>query len=201
MGSTMKMSGDRARVAKLSRWRRITSQFGRDRKGVAAIEMALVTAPFLALLFAILETGIVFFSEFALEQKVADASRLIRTGQVDESNTDHATFKSTVCSGISVLYDCDKLVVDVRSFSDFEDMKTTGLPEPLDGNTLQPLSNWSTGDQTEVVVVRVFYEWNLLLPSAITHMDNLGDGKRLIAASVAFRNEPFDMTTVVADGG
>lgn len=173
-------------------WRSMLQRFGKNTDGVAAIEMAILAAPFIAVIFVILESGIVYFSEFALERKVAEAGRLVRTGQVDTSNTGLAAFRTRVCQDISVLFDCDKLVIDVRSFSDFANMQETGLPSPIDSNRkLQNLNSWDTGGQLDVVVVRAFYEWNLLGPSALTRMSNLTAGKRLIAASASFRNEPF----------
>ena len=42
---------------------------------------AMVAAPFLALVFAILETAIVFFAGQTLETAAADSARLIMTGQ------------------------------------------------------------------------------------------------------------------------
>ena len=53
----------------------------RQQDGAAAIEFGLVAAPFLALVFAILETAIVFFAGQALETAAADSARLIMTGQ------------------------------------------------------------------------------------------------------------------------
>jgi len=50
------------------------------RDGAAAVEFGLVAAPFLALVFAIIETAIVFFAGQALETAVADSSGLILTG-------------------------------------------------------------------------------------------------------------------------
>ena len=37
-------------------------RFRRDRRGSAAVEFALIATPFFALLFAIIETSIVFFA-------------------------------------------------------------------------------------------------------------------------------------------
>jgi len=168
-------------------------RFHKDDKGAAAIEMALVAAPFIAVIFAILESGIVYFSEFALEKKVAEAARVVRTGQIEDSNTNLAAFKNTICNEVSVLFDCANLVVDVRSFSDFKTLADTGLPDAIDGSrNVIGLNGWDTGAEQDVVVVRVFYEWNLLLPGGITQMDNLSTGKRLISASAVFRNEPFN---------
>ncbi|MGI9373140.1 MAG: TadE/TadG family type IV pilus assembly protein [Hyphomicrobiales bacterium] len=172
---------------------RLLKRFARDTKGVAAIEMALVAAPFIAVILAILESGLVYFSEFALEKKVAEASRLIRTGQVTDSNTALAGFKDTICDEISPLFDCSKIVVDVRSFTDFQAVNETGLPDPTDGSdNLVALNGWDTGGESDVVVVRVFYEWDLILPGGITQMDNLRAGTRFMSASASFRNEPFN---------
>ena len=65
----------RLRAAELVR------RFVRQQDGAAAVEFALVAAPFLALIFAILETALVFFAGQALETAVANSSRLIMTGQ------------------------------------------------------------------------------------------------------------------------
>ena len=184
----MKSSGRDAKPA----WRRWLRRFGRNTKGAAAIEMAIVAMPFIIVIFAILESGIVYFSEFALERKVAEAGRLVRTGQVDDGSSGLGAFKTVVCEDISILFDCDKLVVDVRAFDDFTALRDTGLPSPIDeSRKLQNLSSWDTGEQLDVVVVRAFYEWDLLGPSIINGMSNMTKGKRLIAASVSFRNEAF----------
>jgi len=52
-------------------------KFGRDRKGSAAVEFALVAPIFFALLFAVLETGFVFFAGQTLETVTQDVARLV----------------------------------------------------------------------------------------------------------------------------
>ena len=183
------------RPQKSSRWFSATKRFRKDRRGVAAIEMAMVTWPFFAVMFAILEQGIVFFAEFALEHNVAEAARQIRTGQVDSDSATASQFKAMVCPGetpgIELIFTCSKLKVDVRTFATFADV-ASGLPDPVDeNNELAPLDNFSTGGELSVMVVRAFYEWSTLTPSAFTKMDSLGNGNRLIAATTTFRNEPF----------
>ena len=56
-------------------------RFARAREGSAAIEFGLVAAPFLALLFAIMETAFVFFAGQSLEYAASQGGRLIMTGQ------------------------------------------------------------------------------------------------------------------------
>ena len=54
---------------------------------------AIVATPFLAVLFAIMETAMVFFAGQTLETAVADSSRLILTGQAQTQALNQAAFK------------------------------------------------------------------------------------------------------------
>src|SRR3954469_16949676 len=71
-----------------------------DRSGATAVEFAMVAAPFLALIFAIMGTAIVFFAAQALETPAADSARLIMTGQAQTQGFDQAKFKQAVCGRI-----------------------------------------------------------------------------------------------------
>ena len=85
---------------------RLVRRFLRKKDGAAAIEFAMVAAPFLALVFAILETAIVFFAGQALETATADSARLIMTGQAQKSGLSQTQFKDEVCKRIYGLFDC-----------------------------------------------------------------------------------------------
>ncbi len=94
--------------------------FARAREGAAAIEFGLVAAPFLGLLFAIMETAFVFFAGQSLEYAASQAGRLIMTGQQDAAKWDQAAFKNQVCARIVALFDCSsKLFVNVQKYSSF----------------------------------------------------------------------------------
>ena len=64
--ATQLVNGAR-RLAAAAAMRRLV----RQQDGAAAVEFALVAAPFLALVFAIMETAVIFFSGQALETAVA----------------------------------------------------------------------------------------------------------------------------------
>ena len=64
---------------------RTVRRFARGQDGIAAVEFGIVAAPFLALMFAIMETAIVFFASQTLETAVADSARLIMTGQAQQA--------------------------------------------------------------------------------------------------------------------
>ena len=109
----------RLKRAKLLRIKTVR-RFARGEDGVAAVEFGMVAAPFLALMFAIMETAIVFFASQTLETAVADSARLIMTGQAQQSSFTEAQFKSAVCAKILGLFDCaNGIKIDVKTYSNF----------------------------------------------------------------------------------
>jgi Flp pilus assembly protein TadG len=89
----------------------------RQQDGAAAVEFGLVAAPFLALVFAIVETAIVFFAGQALETAAADGARLIMTGQAQNAGYDQTKFKEAVCAKIYGLFNCNGgLSIDVKNY-------------------------------------------------------------------------------------
>ena len=165
-------------------------RFRRDRSGASALEFALVAFPLILLLLAALEVGIVYFANFSLENATAQGARLIRTGQAQSQKFDAAQFKSEVCKHLSPPISCSGVRLDVQHFSKFGD---ASLTSPLDGNgNLKTSFAYEPGDPSEVVIVRAFYEWSVTakLPKQIG-LSNMPNGNRLLAATAAFRNEPY----------
>lgn len=166
-------------------------RFHKAQSGATALEFGIIAAPFFALLFALIEVGLVFFATFTLENAVAEASRLIRTGQAQGSGFSETEFKQQVCNNVYGLIDCGGgLIVDVRKFDDFG---SVSLPDPLDGDgNLTGTFGYDAGDGGDIVVVRVFYEWDLIADLPGAGLGNMAGGKRLLTATAAFRNEPFN---------
>lgn len=174
-----------------SRAKRPTLRFFRkERSGAAAIEFAIVAAPFFALLFALIEIGLVFFGSFTLENAVDEAGRMIRTGQAQQQGFSEDRFKEEVCNNVYALFDCmTGLKIDVRKFDDFTGVN---LPPPLNGEgELQDNFQYDPGVGGEIVVVRAFYEWSLIANIPGAGLGNMGNGSRLVTATATFRNEPF----------
>ena len=173
------------------RSRCVLRRYRKSQDGVTAIEFAIVAPPFLALMLAVFEVGIMLFSEYVIEHGVGKAARMIRTGEVQTANMTVSEFKALVCGNLAGYLDCEtNLKVDVRKFADFDEVT---LPPPLgaDGEFSAGIGgNYDPGAPYEVVVVRVYYAWSLFTPG-LTLMDNMSDGRRLLAAGAAFRNEPF----------
>jgi Flp pilus assembly protein TadG len=166
----------------------------RDQDGAAAVEFGLVALPFFGLLFAILETALLFWTTQILETAVANASRTIYTGQFQSANDQSAPdikakFKAELCKHVVTLVTCDSpaVHVDVRAFKPGDT-----LPELIkDGKVNEAGFGYQPTQASEIVLVRVAVEYPLLVPMLNGQGANLGSGKRLIMASATFRNEPF----------
>jgi len=171
----------------------ILARFRRSQEGTTAVEFAMVAAPFLYLLMAIFETGLMLFSEYVIENGVAKAARQIRTGQVQTASMGAGEFKTLVCGNLATFLNCDtNLNVDVRSFTKFADIS---LPPPLksDGTLSDEVttsSSFEPGNALEVVVVRTYYSWKLFTPG-ISQLSNMAGDARLLTAGAVFRNEPY----------
>jgi Flp pilus assembly protein TadG len=158
--------------------------------GAAAVEFALVAAPFLALVFAIMETAMIFFAGQALETAAGDSARLIMTGQAQTASFDAAAFKNSVCDHVYGLFDCDAgMQVDVRTFNSFS---SATPPDPLDNNgNLKSNFVYQPGGPGDIVVVRLLYKWPVYVSLLGLNLSNMAGGQRLLVATQAFRNEPY----------
>jgi Flp pilus assembly protein TadG len=178
-------------MARIKRWlglraaRRLASQ----EDGSAAVEFGLVAMPFLALVFAIIETALVFFATQVLETAASDSARLIMTGQAQTQGLSKDTFKAQVCSKIYGLFDCQGGVhVDVQTFASFGGVN---LQSPLDGSGALDTGSfkYAPGGPGDIVVVRLAYQWPVFV--SMLGLSNMAGKNRLMMATAAFRNEPY----------
>lgn len=173
-----------------NRPRKAARRFGKDESGANAVEFALVAGPFLVLLVGLLEVCMIFIVTTTLEHGAAEATRRIRTGELQSSGASAEAFKTIVCDNTFGLLDCgDKLKVDVRVFQTFGN--TSGNDPLADGQLTDEDMEFDAGEGSDIILARVYYEWNIITPVLGKSMANMGSDKRLLQASVAFRNEPF----------
>jgi Flp pilus assembly protein TadG len=171
--------------------RGVLRRFRRNRRGSAAVEFALVAPVFFALLFAIIETAIVFFAGQVLETITQQSARMILTGQAQTAAYTQAQFKTYVCGQIPALFTCSNVYVDVQSYNSFGNVT---LNSQIDGssnfvNNMQ----YNPGGPGQIVVVRLFYQWPLFVTGLGYNISNLAGSKRLLAATAAFQNEPYPL--------
>jgi Flp pilus assembly protein TadG len=181
------------KLANGARWllaARTARRLIKQQDGAAAVEFAMVAAPFLALVFAIMETAVVFFAGQVLETAVADSARLIMTGQAQTQGMSQTAFKNAVCAKIYGLFDCQNGVsVDVKTFTSFGGVS---MPSPVDAQgNFQSNFGYQPGGPGDIVVVRLFYQYPVYVSLLGFGLANVSGGKRLLAATAAFRNEPY----------
>lgn len=176
-------------------------RFRRSQDGATIVEFAIVAMPFFALLFAIFETALMFWTNQVLEESLSQVSRSLITGQSRSIYTastgaaNAAKFRDDVCARAPMgLIDCSKLSVDIRVYSSFAAAGTgsTGS-NPIAGGTLNTTGfTYNQPQKNDIVVVRAVLDYKLFLTSwASTSLANIGSGRRGIIASMAFRAEPF----------
>lgn len=172
---------------------RLVRRFARRQDGAAAVEFALVALPFLALLFAILETALVFFAGQTLETAVADSARLIMTGQAQAANYSAADFKNQVCARIASLFDCaGGVYVDVKSYATFGAISSA---QPVTNNQFDPTKvGYALAGPGCIQVVTLYYQWPIYVSLLGNNLSNLSGNYRLLAASAVFKNEPYSTT-------
>jgi Flp pilus assembly protein TadG len=176
-------------------------RFRGNRRGSAAVEFALVAPVFFALLFAIIETAIMFFASQVLETITQNSARVVLTGQAQSGSVascavggvatacTQATFKTYVCSQIPALFNCSSLYVDVQSYSSFSSVT---LPSHIDAaGNFDTNMGYNPGGAGDIVVVRLFYQWPLFVTGLGYNVSNLAGNKRLLVATAAFKNEPY----------
>jgi Flp pilus assembly protein TadG len=182
---------DRTRPSRATQLRRRPSLLRSD-SGATAVEFALVAAPFIALLVAILQTMVVFFAQRLLDEVVSQASRTIQTGQAQASNLTQSQFTSWVCQKTVILFTCGNYMVNVTSYSSFSAASTTTPTLTFDssGNVTNTW-NYSLGSPGDIVVVQVLYQWPLILGPLGFNLSNLSNGNRLLVSSNVFKREPY----------
>lgn len=174
-------------------------RFRRNRHGSAAVEFAFIAPIFFALLFAIIETALMFFAAQVLETGTQDAARLMLTNQAQGANMTQAQFQQNLCNRIKSLFTCDDnpagpLVVTVRAYPANSLIPAADLAPPINGGNFVNTSVYQMPKSGETVMIRAFYQWPLYVTQLGYNIANIGantsNAKRLLAATTAFRVEP-----------
>lgn len=162
--------------------------------GTTAIEFSLLVMPFLLTIFCIIELAVYFAYNMILQGAVQDASRLIRTGQLQqmsEADDALAAFLDAVCDG-AFLMDCDAFEYQVEQLDDFDDADIA--PSIDDDGVMDPPSQFNIGDVTAgcVALVRVTYPYQFITPFFADVWSDYPNNVKLLVSTVVFQVEPYD---------
>jgi Flp pilus assembly protein TadG len=177
-------------------------RFAQNERGAVAVEFAILALPFFTLIFAILETSIVFLAGQMLDSAVQDASRQVRTGQAQIADWDAADFQDAICDGLYGMFDCGagstRMRVNVSIVSTFS---SASVADPInpdcepggdeDDCSWTLAQSYDDGSGSSIVLVQAFYKWPTILNLPGFNLETQAGGNRLLSAVRVFRNEPF----------
>lgn len=166
------------RIARLRRPRLLSQD-----SGATAVEVALAGSLFLLIVCVIIELDLILFTQSVLDNATRDASRLIRTGQVQLSGG-VSVFKSRLCGDIGTIIPCTGLEWNVQSASKFSSLNPvvqTNSGGDMTNTQFQP------GGPGSDVLVQVGYKRASFIPWVIRYFGT----HQLLISTVAFQNDQY----------
>ena len=166
-------------------WRHFTG----DRRGVAAIEFAMLAIPFFLIIFALLETALVFLGEFTLDQAATRVARMVRTGEAQKAGLSADDFRKAICTEASYLMKCADIAIDLKVYGSFADLPP---PSPVQNGSLNTAGfGYQLGGSQAVQALRVYYKRPVLTDMMRSTLSDMSDGSHLLSSIVVFQTEPY----------
>ena len=170
----------------LHRLKEVARDWRRDRRGATAAEFAMVAAPFIFMIFAIIQVAIFFMVQVTLDNATAMAARELRTGHD--------------ASGNPVIADGSGDTVGKQNFMNAICNDMSWLQSQCAANlsiNVQTLSNFSTGPSAQTcfysgnagsaVELRAYYNWQSI---AQVFGQGLQPGVNQLQSTEVFQIEP-----------
>lgn len=179
----------------------LASAFARNDRGATAVEFGLIAIPFFAIIFAIMQSALVFWSQQILDTVLTDAVRQVYTGQFQRANGGSTgtaaldALRSVMCptgaQARTTIFNCANVKLDVRSFASFPN----GIPDPpiKDGAMNPSFGQYQCPAPGQIALVRAVVEFPIFVTLLNPNMANL-NGNRLLMATAAFQTEPYGGT-------
>lgn len=169
--------------------RGIFKKWWRGQDAVAAVEFSLVGLPFIFLTAGIIELSVMFTTQSLLQEATFTASRLIRTGQLQQSGGNpEQEFRTAVCDFAQSLIPCSSIQFQVQQLPSFSDAEDTPPEFDEDGNLQN--TGFDPGAENDVVLIRVAYNYPVRTPMMQPILANNGD-KRTMFSTIVLETEPY----------
>ena len=121
---------------------------------------------------------------------MADSARLIMTGQAQHRASPGAVQDRGVREDPRPVRLRQGIKIDVQDLQPASPRSRTAKPINANGNLLTNFG-YHAGRAGDIVVVRLMYEWPVYVSLLGFNLTDMAGNKRLIIATAAFRNEPF----------
>lgn len=164
----------------------------RNQRGAAIIEFAIIAAPFIALLMAVMQTTLTMFTQQVLETSVEKNGRTIRVGQVQADGISQSAFKTETCKTLPKYIDCTNVMIDVRTANSMAEIDSSALTLTYDSsNNVTNSWKYITGGPGDIVIIRLMYQMPTIGGPLGFALSNMKNGRRLLVSTLVFKNESY----------
>ena len=145
--------------------------------------MAFIALPLCYFMIGIIEIALMLTTSIVLEGATSDASRLVRTGQVQQAGADgQSMFEDALCDAMSVLASCDDISYEVAA----------GNSANFDDDGGFQSQGFDPGGVSDVVLIRAVYDYPLKTPIISDFFGDPGKNTRLMMSTIVLQTEPYD---------
>lgn len=173
---------------------RALRRFSAARRGMAAVEFALVALPFFMLTLGLAEVSMMGFAQTSLDFAMSETARRIRTGEAQVAGDTYGAVQTELCNQFRtfLILDCSgNLYLDVNNYPSFQ-AAAAGQVNPVQNGQFQANGfGYNPGNPADIVVVRAYYRWQIMTPLFEPIFQNVGNGQRILVSTMMFRNEPY----------
>lgn len=164
---------------------RVFRRVARDQRGAVAVEFAIVSVPYFATIFFILEGGYNFFIQSQLETATTIMARSVMLGHAQVGNVSETQFRANFCSLLIVAPGCEtRLYIDMRSGNPGTLLTQASLNRGMNAFCLGGPGHYAALKVTYVTPV-ISSIWL----ASTTRVD--GQDVRVLQAGIAFRIESY----------
>ncbi len=178
----------------IGKMRRSLRRIGRNNKGAAAVEFALVSPLFFAFIFSLFEAGLLFTRIALVEDATRTASRQIYTGAVQTGGITQDQLKQVICDNTFGFVSCgDSITLEVQPINNFASLPTNAAVCDESGDELTPIVQYTPGAPSQTVFVRVCVTVPVITPGLGLGLalNKTANDNYAIVTSFAFESEPF----------
>jgi len=151
----------------------------------------MVGIPFVLMIVGTIEMAIMFTAQSVLQEATFTAARLIRTGQIQQSEDGdpEEMFRDAVCTFSEMLIPCDDIQFTVQNVPSFADADDNPPEFDEDGNLID--EGFEPGGPSDVVLIRVAYNYPVRTPLMQPVLSNRSGGLRTMLSTMVLQTEPY----------
>lgn len=164
----------------------------KDDMGATAVEFAIVGVPFVFILVGLVEVSLMYAANSLLQDSTSSAARLIRTGQVQQSQTDpEGIFRDELCRVATVFLDCGRVQYEVVTLAGGFDEAATNTPT-FDTNGDLVSQGFDPGGVNDVILVRSVYHYPLMTPFIGPLLADGPNQTKFMMTTMVLQTEPYE---------